>query len=748
MSIAPILALTAFGWAIQAAPATAPVQQQAAPAKAEATPAKLTQSQKTAVVRKRAARPPAKPAAPAPPPKPPWEEFKLNGKTTMFLDFTEANPDMVISIFARTSGITILKDPTFKTPLTVTSAKAVKLDEAFEIFNTVLNLNQYELQKKGRLMIVAKLAPPAPPAPPAQPRIVAGPPPGGGAPGEEPVIKVYHLKFANASTIARVVNETFTQQQLEQIMQQLQPGQPMMPGRMPGMPGQPQPPKIVRASSDDYSNAVVVNAPKKYQDMAADLINQLDIATDMPLETQIFKLKYVTADEVVDAVTDVLTANSPTGRGSARQDQNQNQNFFYYNPFANSQQKKAGGQSAIAVKQTNSVIVSATKENMDVVKKLIEDLDQEASWVGTTFVIQLHYAKAADVATLLNQAFTQRRDQNQSPFFYIFSDYGQPNQKKTPDTDINDQGEVVNVRDLTGKVNVIADPNTNSLIVVTMPSNMKLIQKVVDKIDEVSPQVMIEAVIVEANLERKDQLGVEWNFTQNKILGEGTSATGSTNFGLQTSTTALQGLSYTLNGNTYKAFLNALQTDTRFKVLSSPRIFASNNVKATINVSEKLPYINNQQEGALGNIISNYDFLNVGVILNVTPRITASGEVAMDVDQTASDLEGFTTYNAPIVNNREATSTVTVKDGDTVVLGGIISTTKNKTVNKVPLLGDIPLIGNLFKNTTNDIQRTELIVLLTPHIVRTPEDAQHLRDAETKKLSKESQGELKGAIHP
>lgn len=728
-------------------------QVTAASQSASSTPAAQSAKAKTTdtVAKPKVAkmRPAMRPAAPAAPSKPPWEEFKLDPKTTMLLDFSDSDPDQVVSLFARTSGVTILKDPSFKTPLTFTSAKAVSLDDAFSILNEVLKMNGFELQKRGKMLVVAKPQPPAPPPPPPAPQ---GPP----VNADEPIVKVYPLIYASATQVSRVVNEVFSQQQLEAIVQQLQSGGGFpqggpMPGRFgPGGPQGNQPPKIVRASAEDYTNSVIVNAPKKYQEEVQDLIKQLDKSTQQALVSEVFKLQYVTVGEVVDAIQDVLTANTPTGRGVGKP-QDQNQNFFYYNPFrSNNNQKTAGGQSVIALKQTNSVIVSATDENMEIVRKLIKNLDQPATFVGTTFVMHLENAKAEEVATLLNQAFTPPKNQNQNdnPFFFIYSDNPPDEQKDKTPTDHNDKGEIVNVRDLTGKVNVIADKNTNSLIVVTVPSNIPLVKKIVDDIDKTSEQVMIETVIVEANLDKTDRLGVEWNFTQTGPTGHGTSATGSTNFGLQSSTTPLQGLGYTLTGETYKAFLNAITTDNRNKVLSTPRIFTSNNVKAEINVSTKLPYINNTQEGALGTLFNSYDFLDVGVILDVTPRVTASGQVTMDVVQSADDLQGYTSFNAPIVNHRSATTTVTVDDGATIVLGGIIGTTKTRTENKVPLLGDIPFLGNLFKSGSNEVQKTELMVLLTPHIVHTPDDARRLRDIQTKELSKDSQGELKNVVKP
>lgn len=723
-------------------PQTAPTQNvptQAIPAPAVAH---QTVPAKRGVVKAGAKTPGRKAGKPAPPPKPPWQQFKLDPKATLFLDFTNANPDMVLSIFSRTSGITILKDPSFKIQLTVTSAKSVGLNEAFDILNTVLDMNGYELQKKGNLMIVAKKTPPAPPPMPAMPA------PNPANDPEKSVIKVYHLENASAAQVARVVNEVFSQQQLEAIVQQLQQGGGMPPQpQMFGRPGGPQPPKVVRASSDDYSNAVVVNAPQKYQDDVANLIKELDKSSDQPLESEIFKLKYVPVDQAVSAIQDVLNADSPKGRGAAKQDSNQSPFFDYYSYRYGGGNKSSGAQTATAVAQTNSVIVAATKENMEIVRKLVADLDQEASYQGTTSVIHLENAKASDVATLLNQAFTRPKDsQNDNPFFYIYSDsFGDQGNKNKNPTDFDEQGHVVNVKDLTGKVNVIADPNTNSLIVATMPSNMPLIEKIVKRLDQISDQVMIETIIVEANLDKTTKLGAEWSLLQS---GAVKSANGSTDFGVQSNTTTPpQGLKLTLGSGDYKVFLNALQSDTRYKVLSTPRIFTSNNVKAEIDVSQQVPYITSQQTSTIGGLLATYDFKTVGVVLTVTPRITSAGQVSMDVVQSADDLQGFTTYNAPIINHRQASTSVTVKDGETVVLGGIIRSTTNLTDNKVPILGDIPLLGNLFKYSVHDHGQTELLVLMTPHIVHNNSEAQRLREEQTGQLSKGSQDEL-GKLAP
>ncbi len=251
---------------------------------------------------------------------------------------------------------------------------------------------------------------------------------------------------------------------------------------------------------------------------------------------------------------------------------------------------------------------------------------------------------------------------------------------------------------------------------------------------------MIETMIVEANLDASTKLGVEWQYINGKnTLGQ--------TFGLQNNTTnPPTGFKYTLAGTNLTAFVNAIQTDTRFTILSTPRIFTSNNTQAQINISQSIPYVLSTIQDANGNLSFNYAFTDVGIILTVTPRITSNGYVTLDVTQTANDLQSFTSFNAPIINQREAQTTVSVKDGETIILGGIIRNTVTTTTNKIPLLGDIPILGNLFKSTSHDKAKTELIVLLTPHVVKNPDDAAKLREQGIRELSPGTQKSIRSGI--
>ncbi len=755
---------------------------------------------------------------------PPWKSFKLNPKTRIQLDFKNANPDMIISLISKASGVTIVKDPSFKAPFTIASPKPVSLDVAFQIFQTDLDLAGYDLQKSNSILVIRKK-----PEGGARGAMPAGFDPsnfgGGNGGGNSNVLKVYPIKFANATEVARVINDVYAPAAAAgqtgggggfggrggrfgggQTITVQTPDLAALAGGGGGG-GRNRTPPSVKASADDYSNSVIVNAPDAQQTEVSDLITKLDKQTDTPQQTRVYKLIYASAQDVAQAVQNVLVSNAPQGRGGATTSSVPIEQRFQ-------QAIRLGGTQAsfgtVAVDQrTNSLIITATPENLKIVESVLQTLDQPVEYADSVTVIPLENARADLTAQVLNQAFGSRTntttntlsngsrgainstnnartngaggrpttgpsDPNslslnlQDPTaqsgplattvdvaqgFQIFGGGGrgggfggQNGQNGQQTVQRNAQGQVVNTQNLTGNVTVIADPTTNSLIIVGSPDAAEMVRKVVDQIDKIPQQVMIETLIVEASLDATDKLGVEWNFTQAHAFGNGNATgTGATNFGTSHSASG-GGFTYTLTGRDFSVFLDALKSDQKFQILSAPRIFTSNNTQAQINVSQQVPYVLSQQTDTNGNVIFNYAFQDVGIVLTVTPRISANGTVTMDVTQTANDLQGFTSFNAPIVNQREADTTVSVGDGQTIVLGGIMRTTVSSTVNKVPLLGDIPILGNLFKSTTKDKNKTELLVFLTPHIVKNPEDAQTLRKDTTGKLSPETKKAVDSAL--
>jgi len=225
---------------------------------------------------------------------------------------------------------------------------------------------------------------------------------------------------------------------------------------------------------------------------------------------------------------------------------------------------------------------------------------------------------------------------------------------------------------------VVPDTNSNSLIINARPEQMEMIRALIHSLDVVSDQVLIEALIVEASLDSSTRLGVDWSWTHS--LGNDRKGTAAEQSGL---TAAAAGFKYTVTGTNISAVLQALATDSRFNILATPRIFTSNNQPAEINIGQQVPYVISViQSTATAAQQYNYGYLDVGIILDVVPRISQSGLVTMDVQQSANELQGFTSFNAPIVNQRTTTTQVSVMDGQTVIIGGIIRDQETKSVNK------------------------------------------------------------------
>lgn len=761
----------------------------------------------------------ARPAQPA------WTQFKLDPKKTVRLNFRNANVDLVLDLYMRVSGITIIKDPSLTAPMTLSSPNPVKLNEAFEILAAALSVRNFDLVKEGNVMVIR-------PRRQQQQGGMGGMTPemiqammGAGRSNNE--LKVYRIQFAAAGEVARVINEVFLQQQqMQNPFQQFfggggatfgGGGNNRFGGRGGGggrggfsFGGSQE--ATVRASSDDFSNSVIVNAPRDKQREVEDLIAEIDKRTEQPQGTRIFKLEFAAAVDLQPVIQNVLASNAPTGRGA--QSGGNVPLFQRFQQAARTGTFQGGAGTVTADERSNSLVVTATADNILVVESLIKELDKQVPVAETTFVIPLLNARADAVADLINQAYgsrtgnrtgtqfgggTNRTNQNnrannrntgnrnntgagglgggrgvdeqtsrvsadgrtlelamaeemgyneaelmtqvrtqQGGFFGQL--FGGGNQGRTQGSggglvrDAN--GRLVNGRTLDGQISVIPDPSTNSLIVVTSPENLQLIQQILAQLDRIPEQVMIETIIVEATLDNSLKMGVEWNYVQERAFGQnGVRGNAVTDFGLQGATTPGRGFRYSLTGGNLTAFLNALSTDNRFNVLSTPRIFTSNNVEAEINISQSVPYVLSTREDTNGNLTFNYAFQDVGIVLNVLPRISANGTVTLDVTQTANDLQGFTDFNAPIVNQRQASTTVSVKDGETIVLGGIMRTTVTAKTNKVPILGDIPILGELFKSRDNQKNKTELMVFLTPRIVRDEAQSRGLTEQERNRLS-------------
>jgi len=280
---------------------------------------------------------------------------------------------------------------------------------------------------------------------------------------------------------------------------------------------------------------------------------------------------------------------------------------------------------------------------------------------------------------------------------------------------------------------VVGDTKTNSVLVTGPPQCFAMVESIIEKLDTRSLQVFIQVAIVDVTLDNDTKFGVEW--TWHTPAEAGTQASAGTNFGVSDAITG--GLKYSVISSSLQASLQSLKTNSDVKVYSTPSVTTADNVQATISVGTEQPYVSSAEDTTAGGVLRTVAFQNVSIALTVTPHVSeAANLITLDLVQTINELLGTDTeLNAPIVASREAQTQVMVSDGQTIVIGGLMQDHKQRTVNGVPILEDIPLLGELFKSRSWATQHSELMVFLTPHILHDEQGVTERTEQEKAKLS-------------
>ncbi len=269
---------------------------------------------------------------------------------------------------------------------------------------------------------------------------------------------------------------------------------------------------------------------------------------------------------------------------------------------------------------------------------------------------------------------------------------------------------------------IVADPRNNALLVWSTPAEYRMILTTIRELDIIPLQTLIEATIVEVTLRDNLEYGLQWFFRA-----------GDSSFTFSDTATgaiapSFPGFSYVLSATDVQVVLDALTEITDIKVISSPQLLVLDNEAARLQVGDEVPIATQSSQSIddpAAPLVSTIEYRDTGVILEVTPRVNAGGLVVLDIVQEVSTVSETTssTLNSPTISTRRIESTVAVQGGETVALGGLIEDTRTDIEIGIPLLADIPILGNLFKTTTDRIERTELLVLLTPRVVRDLQDA-------------------------
>jgi general secretion pathway protein D len=443
----------------------------------------------------------------------------------------------------------------------------------------------------------------------------------------------------------------------------------------------------------------------------------------------------------------------------------------------------AGMVKLITMEHLNGILaISAQAQYLDDVRRWVEVLDRNGEDAERRlFVYSVQNGRAIDLAKVLDGAFglaapkSDEANANEShPFDVVGGASGPSNGSRSPQTIIQlggsggtgggsafrptgptttslngsspqlDQTSPTN--DATSDANgttITADETNNALLVFTTPRNYALIEDALRKLDVPPLQVLIDAVISEVTLDNNLQFGIQWYLQDgsnsstlsqspaNTITSTDASGNTVTLPGSPFPSQILPGFSYVFqHQNNVYATLNALRGVTDVHVLSAPKLMVLNNHTAQIQVGDQVPISTGSAVSTVSGtapIVNSIDYRDTGVILKVTPRVNSGGLVLLDVAQEVSDVVPQTAaqsqIQSPTFSERKVSTSIAVQDGDTVAIGGLMTNQITKTKNTIPILGDIPYLGHLFGATGNEVQRTELIVMLTPRVIRTPVDA-------------------------
>lgn len=398
----------------------------------------------------------------------------------------------------------------------------------------------------------------------------------------------------------------------------------------------------------------------------------------------------------------------------------------------------AGAVRIVPLERLNALlVVSPQQKFIEQARTWVERLDRPGTGTGgqRLYVYPVQNGKAENLATLLNDAFGRKSSQGTPPAATL-APGAKPAEVKSAEPAADDKaaapaapkaevaaGSGVSVPH---DVRVIADKDNNALLILAAPADYEHIEAAIRRLDTAVRQVLIEVTIAEVTLKDELKYGLEWAF-KNGARINGKLDTGSSGIAA-----LVPGFSYSWvsRAGDITAMLNALATDSKLKIVSSPHITVADNQTAKIQVGDRVPTIAQTQTvpsttTATG-IISTVQYTETGVMLSVTPRVNAGGQVTMEINQEVSNAVPTTSsgIDSPTIQKRAAQSTVTVRSDETIVLAGLIKEEKSKGTEGLPLLASIPLLGGLFGTQNWADNRTELIILITPRVITDAPDAE------------------------
>ena len=583
-------------------------------------------------------------------------------------DFTVNLKDTDIQEFiefvADVTETTIVVDPSVKGKVKVISSKPVSKAELYDLFLSILDVHGYTAVRSGAVVRVI---------PNKNAR-------------SAPVDVISGTSVINDEYVTQVIRlENVSAAKLIPVLRPLVPQQAHMAAYAP-------------------SNAIIISDIRANINRMEKIIARMDQSAVK--ETEIIKLKYGVATDVVEMLKTL--EKSRAGEGADANDE----------------------ATLVADKRTNSVVVTADELSIERIKGLIDYLDIPLEQSGNVRVMYLEYADATEVAEVLTRVM-----QNLSR--------------------LDDEATGRNRSANASKSTIEADAGTNSLIITADTDEMAALEAVIARLDIRRAQVLVEAIIVEMEIVEGRELGLQWLFANDSGLygsnistsaaQQGRNATiaqaiipedsASEDIGVRDLAGALSQVPGTTfgwgvvdQGLTMTTILNALESQGNANILSTPSLLTLDNEEAFITVGQQVPFVTGSytNTGAANGVANPFQTIqreNVGVTLQVTPQINEGDSVVMDIVQEVSSIsQQVLSASDVITNERKIETKVLAKDGDIVVLGGLVKDDIQDSQQGVPLLSDIPVLGRLFRSDVVSVTKSNLLVFIRSTIIRDDAD--------------------------
>jgi len=619
------------------------------------------------------------------------------------LDFKDVELVELVRVVSEMTGRNFLFDETLKGKVTIISPRPMSEDEAYRVFLSVLNVKGYTIVPSGSVnkVVLVRDA--------KENNLPTGT--SRGISGEQYVTRLIPLQHIDAATVASKVLV-------------------------------PLVPKTSQVVAYAPSNTLIITDSAANIERLYRIIRELDVSTSS-LTVEVIPLNYASATEVAKICTAFLSQGGGAASRRAR---------------SNVQATDTAQSQIMAYVRTNALVVMATSEDLVTVRMLVEQLDQQPEKDQSTMhVYYLENADAEELAKTLNEIVTgvKRVPASASP--------GAQQAKES-----------------LGAVTITADKPTNSLVLSSTPEEYEVLRRVIEQLDVRRKQVFVEALILELSMDVTSALGTSLQGA-GSLEGDGVLfGTSNLNGGSSSLTSLLpaegssvpsllgQSIDGILLGGLYNlitvdgpdgnpitipalsGLIDASKGDSDVNILSAPRLLTSDNQEAEIVVGSNVPIITNRltDAGASAGLAQSVtvERQDVALTLRFTPQVTEGNLVRLNVYQELTDLAqtqlGNVNEVGPTLTKRLLRNSVLAENGRTVVLGGLIGSNVEERVSKVPLLGDIPLFGWLFKHKYTEETKTNLLVFITPHIVRDAGDLERLTRRSRKMMSRFSKEEM------